>query len=254
MRTYTLYIHIFPNTKCYIGITSLPIDTRWGYLGSGYKHQSYLYNAIQKYGWDNIQHIVLADHLSKEWACKLEQDLIRDLKANEKEFGYNLAEGGEVNRGWHNIVSIDTKQNISKAITEWHKKPEIQERFRTMNLGKVVSEESRKRMSEAHIGLTSGMKGKKHTLESREKMSKAQKGKVISEWQKEQISKANSGRVVSEETREKIRQSRLGKCFSEEHKKKLSEAKKGRPSSRKGCTLSAEQKQKISNSLKQRNR
>lgn len=254
MNNYTLYIHIFPNNKCYIGITSRSVEKRWGKNGCQYNGNAYLHNAIQKYGWDNIEHIILATNLSKEWACVLEQLLIAEYRSNESAFGYNFANGGEINRGWHNEVSEETRKNISLAITEWHKRPEIKEHLRQVNLNKVVSDETRKRLSAAHKGLPSGMKGKKHSIESKQKMSKAQKGKIISDWQKKQISKANSGRVVSDETREKLRQARLGKKLTEGQKKKMSEAKKGKPSPRKGCTLSAEQKQKISNSLKQRNR
>ena len=51
-------MHICPNKKVYIGITSKNVNTRWQ-NGKGYPNNPYFTNAILKYGWDNIQHIIL---------------------------------------------------------------------------------------------------------------------------------------------------------------------------------------------------
>ena len=53
MGLYSVYIHIFPNQKVYIGITKQEVKKRWK-LGEGYKGQDYVYKAIKKYGWANI--------------------------------------------------------------------------------------------------------------------------------------------------------------------------------------------------------
>lgn len=64
-RRYVVYRHIFPNGKSYIGITCVkPYYYRWR-AGSSYKSQPKMYNAISKYGWDNIQHEILFDDLSQ---------------------------------------------------------------------------------------------------------------------------------------------------------------------------------------------
>lgn len=70
-NNYSVYMHIFPNGKRYIGITSNEVNRRWE-KGSGYKKQAKMKNAINKYGWENIEHIVLLCNLSKEEACKKE--------------------------------------------------------------------------------------------------------------------------------------------------------------------------------------
>ena len=57
-KPYTLYEHIFPDGKRYIGITCQAVNARWK-KGLGYETQSKVYEAIQKYGWDNIQHLIL---------------------------------------------------------------------------------------------------------------------------------------------------------------------------------------------------
>ena len=66
-NNYKVYIHIFPNNKVYIGITRNRTDIRWT-NGKGYKKQEVMSNAINKYGWKNIEHKVLYENLTKEEA------------------------------------------------------------------------------------------------------------------------------------------------------------------------------------------
>ena len=88
---YLVYAHIFPNGKRYIGITR-NAEKRWR-NGEGYKTQGKVYNAINRYGWDNIQHEILIDGLEKEQAEKIEQVLIQAYDSIEN--GYNTSIGGE---------------------------------------------------------------------------------------------------------------------------------------------------------------
>lgn len=90
---YSLYVHIFPNGKRYYGITTQDVNRRWG-KGSGYSGQKLIYNAIKKYGWDNIEHKVLFERLDKDVACLLEQSYIALYNTNNIEFGYNVQIGG----------------------------------------------------------------------------------------------------------------------------------------------------------------
>lgn len=67
-NNYCVYKHTSPSGKVYIGQTSInPLD-RWQ-NGKGYKKQAF-YNAIKKYGWENIKHEILYDNLTKEEATK----------------------------------------------------------------------------------------------------------------------------------------------------------------------------------------
>ena len=75
---WSVYIHISPSNKYYVGITSKTPEERWR-NGFGYYTQSYFYNAIQKYGWDNFQHEIIAENLSGEEAKKFEIKLIKIL-------------------------------------------------------------------------------------------------------------------------------------------------------------------------------
>lgn len=73
---YTVYIHTSPIGKVYIGITKMNPIRRWA-NGLGYKNCSHFFNAILKYGWDNIRHEILFTGLSKEEAEQKEIEFIR---------------------------------------------------------------------------------------------------------------------------------------------------------------------------------
>lgn len=92
MENYKVYMHIFPNGKRYIGLTKRSLKARFGKQGNNYRGQ-YVYQFIQQYGWDNIQHILVKDHLTEKQASDMEINLIR--KYNTYYDGYNRSLGGE---------------------------------------------------------------------------------------------------------------------------------------------------------------
>lgn len=124
-RKYCVYMHISPSGKRYIGITGVKPEKRWG-NGKRYNGNPYLSRAIQKYGWDNFQHIILYKNLTKEEAEQLEIDLIAYYKSNQRDFGYNIENGGNTT----GKMSDETRQKISEA-----------------NKGKVVSDDTRQKLS-----------------------------------------------------------------------------------------------------------
>lgn len=73
---------------------SKDIRKRWSNNGKQYKDCIYFYRAIEKYGWNNFEHIILIDNLSKEMACIVEKELIEKYKTQDERFGYNIADGG----------------------------------------------------------------------------------------------------------------------------------------------------------------
>lgn len=95
-KGYTVYAHISPKGKYYIGITKKdPPELRWN-NGKGYQKQRKMWNAIKYYGWDNFQHIILETGLSKKRAKYLETRYIE--KYNSVENGYNVIyeDGGQL--------------------------------------------------------------------------------------------------------------------------------------------------------------
>lgn len=126
--TFFVYKHTnLVNFKVYIGITKQDPRQRWR-KGEGYKG-SYFYKAIQKYGWDNFEHEILFEGLTKEEACLKEIELIKMYNSTNRKQGYNITKGGEINffehkKGkdayWFNKHhSEETKKKISKNNARW---------------------------------------------------------------------------------------------------------------------------------------
>ena len=109
---YLVYTHIFPNDKVYIGITSQKPNERWK-NGKGYYGSTRIHNAIQKHGWENIQHEILYENLTKEEAEKKEKELIQKYKSYDDKYGYNLELGGNLNKE----ISEETRKKLSKKLS-----------------------------------------------------------------------------------------------------------------------------------------
>lgn len=97
---WSVYIHIVPKAitgydhdKYYVGLTSKNVLERWGNKGYGYRSQLF-YKPIQKYGWDNIEHEVIAENITEQEAGEFEEILIEKLNTRNTQFGYNIQKGG----------------------------------------------------------------------------------------------------------------------------------------------------------------
>lgn len=126
---FTVYKHISPSGKVYIGITSQSVDRRWS-NGNGYKHNEYFYRAILKYGWDSFKHEILFTGLSKEQAEIKEIELIKFYNSTNNQYGYNIQNGGNYS-GKH---SERSKLKMSAS-----------------RIGKRPTSEARKNMSDSHV-------------------------------------------------------------------------------------------------------
>ena len=73
-NNYSVYQHVTPDGMYYFGQTN-NIKRRWKNNGAGYKGTA-LQPYIEKFGWDNIQHIVLFKDQTKENALFIENFLI----------------------------------------------------------------------------------------------------------------------------------------------------------------------------------
>ena len=98
-NNYSVYQHVTPDGMYYFGQTN-NIKRRWEGNGKGYKGTA-LQPYIEKYGWDNIKHIVLFRDQTKENALWIENFLIETAREDgvcinknrsglvSKEEGYN---------------------------------------------------------------------------------------------------------------------------------------------------------------------
>ena len=147
---YCVYIHTSPSGKMYVGQTKLKPEERWGKNGSHYLKKKingdYIHpafaHAILKYGWNNIEHEIVASSLTSEEADNFEKLLIEKMNTKNRKYGYNLKDGGLGGGGF----SEEIKKKISNA-TKGENNPFY---------GKNHSEESLKKMSESHKGLNMG--------------------------------------------------------------------------------------------------
>ena len=175
---YTVYMHKFPNGKVYIGITRQDVKRRWR-NGKGYEGQV-VFDAILKYGWDNIEHIILETNLTREQAENAERFYIHKYNSLSHENGYNVEKGGYVTE----IVSIETKEKISKAnkgkfagSNHWNygkhwddkTKQKISNSHKGMKYGETTLQKKRERFK----GKNNPMYGTKLTPEHKSKLQKA---------------------------------------------------------------------------------
>ena len=77
-NNYSVYQHVTPDNMYYFGQTQ-NVEKRWEANGIHYKETS-LYPYIEKFGWDNIQHIVLFRDQTKENALWIENFLIETAR------------------------------------------------------------------------------------------------------------------------------------------------------------------------------
>lgn len=113
-NNYCVYIHRnIINNKAYIGITKYEDNPnrRWR-NGEGYKGNQHFYNAIQKYGWNNFEHVIWADKLSEEEAKKIEIMLIALFSTTIPNYGYNVSLGGES----YNVTDVSIAKRITATV------------------------------------------------------------------------------------------------------------------------------------------
>lgn len=189
---YTVYQHIFPNGKCYIGVTGSSVEKRWGRNGGRYKSQ-FVGRAIEKYGWDNIKHEIFCICESKEQAERVEAFLISYYKSDNPKFGYNVLPYGDVS-AFEDRMSLPIKRtngNIGKKLPEDQK-----QKIREWSIEHWKSQDARDEASNR------AKKRWQEDAEYREKMIT--------------VLRSNGGRHPSQETIDKIRNAQKGKRAGDE--------------------------------------
>ena len=167
-----------PSGKVYIG-QSINIEKRLiKYRNLHCKEQTYLYNSLKKYGFDEHLFEVIIE-CQQEELNNLEIFYINLYKSFNSKFGLNLREGGKGGK-----MSEETKQKMS-----------ISRKGNKYALGKKHSEEAKKRYVEAR-------KGKTRSEETKKKMSEAQKGKIVSQETKDKLRLAWEIRKQSKKIKE----------------------------------------------------
>lgn len=160
-KNYCVYKHTTPSGKVYIGITKNKATYRWGHDGNGYGKQVFG-RAVEKYGWDNINHEVLFFNLTKEEAEEKEKQLIKEYRANEKDYGYNCTDGGGLcsfneetkmrikTALTGRTLSDEHKANIARCRTGWEFSEETRNKISVARRGKPVRAETKEAQKKSH--------------------------------------------------------------------------------------------------------
>lgn len=180
------------NGKKYFGITSLTLNDRWR-DGRGYRKSRVFWRAIQKYTWDGFEHEVIYDNLTEKEAKDKEIELIALYKTNcnryhNPSYGYNLTDGGDGTTGfkpWNYGIPLSDKQK---------------EQVRQAHLGKPLSAEHRKKLSDAKKGKPPNNAGKPMREDSKKKLSEALSGHPVSDELKNKLSKLKKGKYLGIES------------------------------------------------------
>ena len=118
-NNYTVYQHVTPDNMYYFG-QSQNVEKRWECNGIHYKETA-LYPYIEKYGWDNIQHIILFENQTKENALWIEDFLI--TTAREDGVCINKQRSGLVSKeeGYQQQMCKQYHEKNKDSIHERHK-------------------------------------------------------------------------------------------------------------------------------------
>ena len=231
------------SSKSYIG-SAKRLKERWNVHASSLrsnKHQNkHLQYSFNK-GIESLNHEEFIEfHVVEIMQCSSKEERLgREA--------YWIGKAIEV-YGRENIYNmrLDPKQENK----EWSSNPrKTREKMSAAHRGKKLSEDTKKRISEAKKGMPNTTAiGIPRSEVTKQKISKVNKGKQRSDETKKRMRDANNGHVpwnkgligetnpiygheVSEETRRKISKANKGRVMSEDIRKKMSECHKGIPCS-----------------------
>ena len=135
-NNYTVYQHVTPDNMYYFG-QSQNVEKRWECNGIHYKETA-LYPYIEKYGWDNIQHIILFENQTRENALWIENFLIETAREDgvcinknrsgfvSKEDGYKQRQQKQYREQNKDKIKQYREQNKDKIL-------EYQQQYREQN-------------------------------------------------------------------------------------------------------------------------
>lgn len=215
-------------------------------------HLQYSYNRYGRgaFSWE------ILEYCTEEELLNVEQYYIDLYESCNMNKGYNITPKAD-----RTAISEETrKKMIENKKNNYSENLKIKLRLKaTLKImkqfkGSQVSEKTRKRLSESHMGHPAWNKGKKMSKECIEKLIQSRKGKPS--WSK--------GKKFSKEYREKLSLAHKGKSHPNKGRRtftglinhmvrlannilgKVVKSRKGMPGNRKGCKLSEETRKKIS--------
>ena len=189
-NNYSVYQHVTPDGMYYFGATN-NIKRRWSSNGAGYKTTS-LYPYIEKFGWDNIQHIILFRDQTKENSLWMEDFLI--TTAQEDGVCINQRRSGLVSKeeGYQREYREQNKEQIKEQQKQYYERNK--EKF------KEYQEQNKEQIREYQKQNKDKINEQKRNYYERNK----EKFKEYREQNKEQIREYQ--REYKEQNKDKIRE------------------------------------------------
>lgn len=196
------------NKKQYVGITKFSIEERFS---QHVKRGFLLTEAIQKYGEQNFWIQLIEEVESAERAYELEMYYIKEYNTKVPN-GYNITDGGDGIFRWE--PSEEYRKECSERVKQLHNEKKVG------MYGKKHTEETKKKMSDSLRGNQNCL-GRILSEDTKSKISSSHKGKILSESTKNKISENHHnvsgeknpmyGKKHSPETIEKMRQKALAR-------------------------------------------
>ena len=125
-KPYYIYIHTCPNRYIYVGMSQNP-KQRWN-NGEGYKLNQDFYQCIQRFGWDNIKHEIVAETNYRWIAQKIERTLITHFKNKGISFNESNIEAKLLKENKRNTKRVGQyNKDTGKLIKEYNSIREARE-------------------------------------------------------------------------------------------------------------------------------
>lgn len=201
-----LYVAVFPNNKIYVGITVDIRDRKTTHKSKAKTGwDGYLYNAIRKYGFENIIWNVADGYSDWKKLCVLEKEEIARYKSNDRNFGYNISDGGDGTVGikhteeWKKMMSErmsgENSPSWGRRLTDEQKKhlSEINTGEKHPRFGRIPTEKQKIALANGFIKYCEEnghpWAGKNHSAESKRKISEANSGEKNGMYRKRSTSR-----------------------------------------------------------------
>lgn len=105
------------NNKVYIGQTKQGLETRKKRHLQDSKTSNFIFHkAIKKYGYNKFEWIILEDNISIDRLNEAEKKYISQYKSQDRNYGYNMTEGGEENLKGNAKLTLEKVEEIIKLI------------------------------------------------------------------------------------------------------------------------------------------
>lgn len=177
------------NNKIYIGQSKNFKSRLQDHQKLNKNNNQLISKAINKYGCENFQCEIIFYAISLNELNEKECCYIKLFNSTNRKIGYNIRSGGN-----NSEMSDVTK-----------------EKLRQLNLNKIVSIDTIKKIKNSTLGVKNHFYGKKHSNETKLKMIGSWKNREsISEETKKKMSMSQKGRKHSNEVKEKMSISHLG--------------------------------------------